>query len=228
MYAAMDMSLDGIIKNNKKSGSGSSRGRTLPFGSRPTRRFPNRAANRTAPYATARASKVTWQHDLNANQHVAAAGYLAQGGRAASIETGTKLYISNLDYGVSNDDIKVLFGVVLYFFAFQHCYADANSTLVVNAASNNATARQIPNTFLGVFVEQKVGEITKKRKKPATRPIPNASLSVQLALSEPGYTSTKRGIKHKSWYSRSARVTETERAKREELTKREIQQNRVR
>ena len=54
MYAAMDMSLDGIIKNNKKSGSGSSRGRTLPFGSRPTRRFPNRAANRAAPYATAK------------------------------------------------------------------------------------------------------------------------------------------------------------------------------
>ncbi|KHN47523.1 Alpha-L-arabinofuranosidase 1, partial [Glycine soja] len=53
------------------------------------------------------ASKVTWQHDLNANQHVAAAGYLAQGGRAASIETGTQLYISNLDYGVSNDDIKL-------------------------------------------------------------------------------------------------------------------------
>ena len=49
--------------------------------------------------------------------------------------------------------LKVLFGVVLYAFAFQHCYADANSTLIVNAASNNATARQIPNTFLGVFVE---------------------------------------------------------------------------
>lgn len=29
------------------------------------------------------------------------------GGRASSIETGTKLYISNLDYGVSSDDIKV-------------------------------------------------------------------------------------------------------------------------
>ncbi|KAG5086023.1 hypothetical protein JHK82_053420 [Glycine max] len=50
--------------------------------------------------------------------------------------------------------LKVLFGVVLYAFAFQHCYADANSTLIVNAASNNATARQIPNTFLGVFVEE--------------------------------------------------------------------------
>lgn len=27
--------------------------------------------------------------------------------RVSAIETGTKLYISNLDYGVSNDDIKV-------------------------------------------------------------------------------------------------------------------------
>ena len=60
---------------------------------------------------------MTWQHDLNANQHVAAAGYLAQGGRAASIETGTKLYISNLDYGVSNDDIKVII-ISLFFLYF--------------------------------------------------------------------------------------------------------------
>lgn len=45
---------------------------------------------------------MTWQHDLFADQHV------AYPGRASSIETGTKLYISNLDCGVSNDDIKVL------------------------------------------------------------------------------------------------------------------------
>jgi hypothetical protein len=44
-------------------------------------------------------------------------------GRASAIETGTKLYISNLDYGVSNEDIKVLFYisslvVKILFFQF--------------------------------------------------------------------------------------------------------------
>jgi len=48
---------------------------------------------------------------------VAAAGYPAQGGRAASIEIGIKLYISNLDYGVSNDDIKVII-ISLFFLYF--------------------------------------------------------------------------------------------------------------
>ncbi|BAT90701.1 hypothetical protein VIGAN_06198100 [Vigna angularis var. angularis] len=52
------------------------------------------------------------RHDLYADQPVAAAGYPSQGGSASSMETGTKLYISNLDYGVSNDDIKELFSEV--------------------------------------------------------------------------------------------------------------------
>jgi len=36
------------------------------------------------------------------------------GGGASSIETGTKLYISNLDYGVSNDDLKVKLSYLLH------------------------------------------------------------------------------------------------------------------
>ncbi|RDX67089.1 THO complex subunit 4A, partial [Mucuna pruriens] len=114
MSAALDMTLDDIIKNNKKSGSGNFRGRSRPSGSGPgpSRRLPNRAANRAVPYATAKAPEATWQHDLYADQHVTVAGFPAQGGPASSIETGTKLFISNLDYGVSNDDIKELFAEV--------------------------------------------------------------------------------------------------------------------
>ncbi|XVF68721.1 hypothetical protein PTKIN_Ptkin11bG0024300 [Pterospermum kingtungense] len=40
------------------------------------------------------------------------AAFQGQAGRASAIETGTKVYISNLDYGVSNDDIKELFSEV--------------------------------------------------------------------------------------------------------------------
>ncbi|ESW04085.1 hypothetical protein PHAVU_011G066000 [Phaseolus vulgaris] len=113
MYAALDLTLDDIIKNNKKSGSGNFRGQNRSSGSGPgpSRRFPSRVANRAAPYAAANAD-ATWKHNLYADQYVAAAGYSARGGFASSIETGTKLFISNLDYGVSNDDIKELFSEV--------------------------------------------------------------------------------------------------------------------
>ncbi|KAJ7947684.1 THO complex subunit 4A [Quillaja saponaria] len=110
MSAALDMTLDDIIKNNKKSGSGNSRGRGRSSGPGPARRFSNRAANRAAPYSAAKAPETTWKHDLFIDQP--AVPFQAQGGRASSIETGTKLYISNLDYGVSNEDIKELFSEV--------------------------------------------------------------------------------------------------------------------
>ncbi|KAK6935905.1 RNA recognition motif domain [Dillenia turbinata] len=113
MSSALDMSLDDLIKNNKKSGGGGGnrgRGRGSSGGPGPARRFPNRVANRSTPYSAAKAPDSTWQHDMFADQPMAA--YPAQGGRPPSIETGTKLYISNLDYGVSNEDIKELFSEV--------------------------------------------------------------------------------------------------------------------
>ncbi|KAL9368050.1 hypothetical protein Peur_039249 [Populus x canadensis] len=100
MSSALDMSLDDIIKNSKKPGSANfrGRGRGHPSGAGPARRFPNRAANRSAPYTAAKAPESTWQHDM----------FRDQSGRTSSLE-GAKLYVSNLDYGVSNEDIKELF-----------------------------------------------------------------------------------------------------------------------
>ncbi|KAJ0440484.1 putative nucleotide-binding alpha-beta plait domain superfamily, RNA-binding domain superfamily [Helianthus annuus] len=49
---------------------------------------------RVAPNAAA------WNHDMF--------GSVDQSGRPSGIETGTRLYVSTLDYGVSNEDIKEL------------------------------------------------------------------------------------------------------------------------
>lgn len=110
MSNALDMSLDDLIKNNKRSGGGgNARGRGRGSGPGPARRLPNRGANRITPYSVSKAPETTWQHDMFAEQ---AAAYPGQAGRTSAIETGTKLYISNLDYGVSNEDIKELFSEV--------------------------------------------------------------------------------------------------------------------
>ncbi|XP_050367354.1 THO complex subunit 4A [Argentina anserina] len=107
----LNMSLDDIIKTSKKPGSGNNRGGRgrAPSGPGPARRLPNRAGNRATPYGAAKAPEDTWQHDMYSDQ---GAAYGAPAGRASAIETGTKLYISNLDYGVSNEDIKELFAEV--------------------------------------------------------------------------------------------------------------------
>ncbi|KAG5550164.1 hypothetical protein RHGRI_015202 [Rhododendron griersonianum] len=115
----LDKSLDDIIKMNKKSGGGGGakpRGggaRNSGPGPGPARRLPNRSANRTAPYAPkVQAPETTWRHDLFADHAAAAYAPQAGGGRVSAIETGTKLFISNLDYGVSGEDVKELFAEV--------------------------------------------------------------------------------------------------------------------
>ncbi|PAN50320.1 hypothetical protein PAHAL_9G512300 [Panicum hallii] len=120
MADTLDMTLDDIIKNNKKSNPSSGGGRRSRGGSAsggsggggssggvgPTRRPFKRAGNRQAPYQPPKAPDAAWQHDMY--PAVAATGG-GSGGRVSAIETGTKLYISNLDFGVSNEDIKELF-----------------------------------------------------------------------------------------------------------------------
>ncbi|RRT60709.1 hypothetical protein B296_00017244 [Ensete ventricosum] len=51
-----------------------------------------------------RTKDMIWRHDLFDDSMVAAG--------ISGIETGTKLYISNLDYGVSNEDIRVIHNLV--------------------------------------------------------------------------------------------------------------------
>ena len=56
MSSALDMSLDDMIKNSKKSGFANfrGRGRGRSSGAGPARRLPNRAGNRSAPYTAAK------------------------------------------------------------------------------------------------------------------------------------------------------------------------------
>eukprot|EP00243_Klebsormidium_subtile_P012484 TRINITY_DN7660_c0_g1_i2.p1 TRINITY_DN7660_c0_g1~~TRINITY_DN7660_c0_g1_i2.p1 ORF type:complete len:272 (+),score=49.77 TRINITY_DN7660_c0_g1_i2:155-970(+) len=119
----LDVSLDDLIKKNKTGARGGARGgrgggrggagRTgtdNPYGggrSGPVRRANTRAAFRAAPYARQPAAPAgdVWAHDLYQDGPA-----YAPGARPMEIQTGTKLFISNLDYNVSNDDIKELFG----------------------------------------------------------------------------------------------------------------------
>ncbi len=99
------MSLDDLIRSNKKNA-----GPPRSSGPGPDRRFRNRNPPRATPYSKAvQAPDTTWQHDMFVEE---AAPFAAPVGQAASIETGTKLYISNLDHGVINEDIKELFSEV--------------------------------------------------------------------------------------------------------------------
>ncbi|CAH2069378.1 unnamed protein product [Thlaspi arvense] len=110
--SGLDMSLDDMIAKNRKSrGSGPSRGAGSGSGPGPTRRNnPNRKSNRSAPYQSAKAPESTWGHDMYSDR---SEDFPSRSSRSsAGIETGTKLYISNLDYGVMNEDIKELFAEV--------------------------------------------------------------------------------------------------------------------
>ncbi|XP_023269430.1 THO complex subunit 4-like [Seriola lalandi dorsalis] len=121
MSDKMSMSLDDIIKLNKKGGSGRGRGggssgsggssARAGGSSRPMRsrqnNFNRERNNRSTPYTRPRELPDKWQHDMF-EEHVG--GRRGQSAPAERIvESSGKLLISNLDFGVSDSDIKELF-----------------------------------------------------------------------------------------------------------------------
>lgn len=74
------------------------------------RRGPLNRSNRPSSFQLAksflsRSASTAWRRDLFED-------VVGSAVRSLGIETGTKLYLSNLDYGVSNEDIKELFSEV--------------------------------------------------------------------------------------------------------------------
>ncbi|XP_041840160.1 aly/REF export factor 2-like [Melanotaenia boesemani] len=120
MADKMSMSLDDIIKMNKResrggeggsSRRGSSSGRTGGSSRPPVRsrqnNFNRERNNRPTPYTRPRELPDKWQHDMF-EEH-AGVQRRQTAGEDRSVENGGKLLVSNLDFGVSDSDIKDLF-----------------------------------------------------------------------------------------------------------------------
>ncbi|XP_031140468.1 THO complex subunit 4-like [Sander lucioperca] len=120
MADKMSMSLDDIIKLNKKGGSGRSGGSSRTGGSsgraggssRPMRsrqnNFNRERNNRATPYTRPRELPDKWQHDMFEEHAGGRRGQSAGAERSVESSSG-KLLVSNLDFGVSDSDIKELF-----------------------------------------------------------------------------------------------------------------------
>ncbi|CAN4114784.1 unnamed protein product [Withania somnifera] len=123
--ASLDMTLDDMIKSRRNTERGSrgqgrarrGRGSGRPFrggsfrGGRTTapRRGPLGVNARPSAYAIAksfrRPKNLPWQNGLFEDS-------LRAAGLSSVLESGTKLYVSNLDTGVTNEDIRELFAEI--------------------------------------------------------------------------------------------------------------------
>uniref|UniRef100_G3Q2C6 Aly/REF export factor n=1 Tax=Gasterosteus aculeatus TaxID=69293 RepID=G3Q2C6_GASAC len=103
MADKMSMSLDDIIKLNKKGGSG--RGGRSSGGQGGS----SERNTRSEPYTRPRELPDKWQHDMFEEHAGGHRGQSAVAERSVGVDDNGKLLVSNLDFGVSDLDIKELF-----------------------------------------------------------------------------------------------------------------------
>ncbi|XP_029918597.1 THO complex subunit 4-like isoform X2 [Myripristis murdjan] len=117
MADKLSMSLDDIIKMNKTGGGGrggrGGRGRGTASAGRGGNAGRSRQSfsrnNRATPYTRPRVLPDKWQHDMYEEGFSGRTGRGGDAGASKPAEFGGKLLVSNLDFGVSDADIKELF-----------------------------------------------------------------------------------------------------------------------
>jgi len=123
----IDMSLDDIIASNKRGrgsrggrgrgnssnrrggGRGGARGGTSGPIRRGGRGLSSRGGNRNTPYNRPKSIPDKWEHDMFDGAGRRGNARTTGGRRSEGLSTGSHLQISNLDFGVTESDIKELF-----------------------------------------------------------------------------------------------------------------------
>ncbi|VFQ99682.1 unnamed protein product [Cuscuta campestris] len=149
--ASLDMTLDDMIKSRRKNERGRGRGKpqrgrraggsfrgARPAGA-PRGGGPLGVNSRPSAHAIAksfrRVKNLPWQNGLFEDS-------LRAAGLSSGLETGTKLYVSNLDSGVTNEDIRELFSeigeLIRYAIHFDKNGCQSGSAEVVFARRSDA------------------------------------------------------------------------------------------
>eukprot|EP00298_Acanthocystis_sp_HF-20_P014973 c20980_g1_i1.p1 GENE.c20980_g1_i1~~c20980_g1_i1.p1 ORF type:complete len:324 (-),score=182.45 c20980_g1_i1:569-1540(-) len=171
------MALDDLISQNRPTrGRGQRRGGSRGGGSRggsrggPVRRA-RRGGNRFQPYSSDLPQldpEETWQHDMYEDEEemyeeneYKQQPILRASGKRVALASGTKIKVSNLDWGVSEADLKELFGGVgdLKSVAIDFDRAGRSLGTATVAFTKSDEAQKAIDTFDGVELDGKEMQI---------------------------------------------------------------------